>query len=42
MLPSFMKGGDIFLLYLCFANVAWVICSLFAKVRLFLQPDLAS
>ena len=26
MLPSFMKGGDIFLLYLCFSNVAWVMC----------------
>ena len=25
MLPSFMKGGDIFLLYLGFLNVAWVI-----------------
>ena len=26
MVPSFMKGGDIFLLYLCFSNVAWVFC----------------
>ena len=33
MLPSFMKGGDIFLLYLCFSNVAWVMCRSQACLR---------
>ena len=40
MLPSFMKGGDILLLYLCFSNVAWVMCrsqACLQKVRRFLH-----